>query len=89
MIRFALNGIMYFQKTIEIGHSNWIFQYHNCFGFVNLYSLWLFFSNKAVAGWASTLTIVIFFGGIQLLTIGLVAQYIANIFDEVKADQII
>jgi dolichol-phosphate mannosyltransferase len=37
-----------------------------------------------VTGWASTLTIVVFFGGIQLLTIGLVAQYIANIFDEVK-----
>jgi dolichol-phosphate mannosyltransferase len=85
MIRFALNGIMYFSKkplklAIQIGFFSTIIALA-----LLIYILYgYFFSNKAVAGWASTLTIVIFFGGIQLLTIGLVAQYIANIFDEVK-----
>ncbi len=34
--------------------------------------------------WASTLMIIIFFGGVQLLTLGIVGEYISIIFDEVK-----
>jgi polyisoprenyl-phosphate glycosyltransferase len=37
-----------------------------------------------VGGWASLMIVVIFFGGIQLLTIGILGKYIGNIFDEVK-----
>ncbi|MES2655972.1 MAG: glycosyltransferase family 2 protein [Bacteroidota bacterium] len=85
MIRFALNGIMYFSKkplkiSIQLGLMSTLLAL-----ILLIYILYGYFvSGQAVAGWASTLTIVIFFGGIQLLTIGLVAQYIANIFDEVK-----
>ncbi|MES2725840.1 MAG: glycosyltransferase family 2 protein [Bacteroidota bacterium] len=85
MIRFALNGIMYFSKkplkiSIQLGLMSTLLAL-----VLLIYILYGYFvSGEAVAGWASTLTIVIFFGGIQLLTIGLVAQYIANIFDEVK-----
>lgn len=85
MIRFALNGIMYFSKkplkiSIQLGLMSTLLAL-----MLLVYILYGYFvSGQAVAGWASTLTIVIFFGGIQLLTIGLVAQYIANIFDEVK-----
>jgi len=35
-------------------------------------------------GWASTLTVIIFLGGVQLVTIGVLGQYIGLIFDEVK-----
>lgn len=35
-------------------------------------------------GWASTLISIIFFGGVQLLTIGVTGEYIGNILDEVK-----
>lgn len=85
MIRFALNGILYFSKkplklAIQLGLLStfvaFIFFIYILYGY--------FYAGQTVAGWASTLTIVVFFGGIQLLTIGLVAQYIANIFDEVK-----
>ncbi len=37
-----------------------------------------------VPGWASTLIAVIFFGGIQLFTVGIMAEYIGSLFDEVK-----
>ncbi len=37
-----------------------------------------------VPGWASTIITIIFFGGVQLLTIGVVGEYIGNILDEVK-----
>lgn len=35
-------------------------------------------------GWASTVIIIVFFGGVQLLTVGVIGEYIAIIFDEVK-----
>jgi len=85
MLRFALNGILYFSKkplklAIQLGLISTLIAL-----VLLVYILYgYFFSGQTVTGWASTLTIVIFFGGIQLLTIGLVAQYIANIFDEVK-----
>ena len=41
------------------------------------------FSN-AETGWTSFMTSVIFFGGVQLLTVGVLGQYIGILFDEVK-----
>jgi glycosyltransferase involved in cell wall biosynthesis len=37
-----------------------------------------------VPGWASTLITIIFFGGIQLFTVGIMAEYIGSLFEEVK-----
>ena len=37
-----------------------------------------------VPGWASTVTIIIFFGGIQMFTVGVLGEYLSIIFDEVK-----
>ena len=37
-----------------------------------------------VAGWASLATIIVFLGGIQLLSIGIMGQYLAKIYMETK-----
>ena len=39
----------------------------------------------AVAGWASVVAIVCFLGGIQLLSLGVVGEYIGKIYLETKA----
>jgi len=39
---------------------------------------------NAETGWTSIMIIIIFFGGIQLLTVGVLGQYIGILFDEVK-----
>lgn len=41
--------------------------------------------SKAETGWTSIMTSVIFFGGVQLLTVGVLGQYVGILFDEVKA----
>ncbi|MCL2651194.1 MAG: glycosyltransferase family 2 protein [Candidatus Azobacteroides sp.] len=54
-----------------------------------LLALWYIFGKifgytNAETGWTSIMIIIIFFGGIQLLTIGVLGQYIGILFDEVK-----
>ena len=43
-----------------------------------------FIYGNAVAGWATIVTSVMFFSGVQLLSIGILGEYIGRIFDEVK-----
>ena len=40
--------------------------------------------SHAEIGWTSIMTSIIFFGGVQLLTVGVLGQYIGILFDEVK-----
>ncbi|HET8649980.1 MAG TPA: glycosyltransferase family 2 protein [Gemmatimonadales bacterium] len=37
-----------------------------------------------VRGWASTIVVILFLGGVQLLTIGIIGEYLSRIYDEVK-----
>ena len=49
--------------------------------------LWAVFSNlfgTTVAGWASTVAILCFIGSIQLVSIGIIGEYIGKIYMEVK-----
>lgn len=41
--------------------------------------------NQAVTGWASTLCVICFMGGIQLISLGVLGEYIGKIYLEVKA----
>jgi glycosyltransferase involved in cell wall biosynthesis len=47
--------------------------------------LWVrLFTNSGVPGWASTLVPIYFLGGIQLLCIGIIGEYLAKIYLETK-----
>jgi dolichol-phosphate mannosyltransferase len=37
-----------------------------------------------VPGWASLMTAIVFFAGVQLMSIGILGEYIGRIYDEVK-----
>ncbi len=42
------------------------------------------FTDHSVLGWASLMTAILFIGGVQLMAIGLIGEYLARIGDDVK-----
>ena len=50
-----------------------------------LYVLVSFFTGHAAPGWSSTLTVVCFIGGIQLISLGVIGEYVGKIYLETKA----
>jgi len=49
-----------------------------------IYALISYFTGHVVAGWTSLILSIWFIGGVQLLSIGLIGQYIGKIYVEVK-----
>jgi dolichol-phosphate mannosyltransferase len=47
-------------------------------------AMWLFWEKETIPGWTSTVAIVLFLGGVQLLSTGVLGEYIGSIFDESK-----
>ena len=84
MIRFGLNGILYFSKkplniAIFVGFLSVFIAF--CLFVYALYSK--YFLSTSV-GWASTITVNVFFSGINLLCLGIIGKYVGIILDEVK-----
>ena len=54
-------------------------------GFIGIiWAIVEFLIGKAIAGWASTLCIILFLGGVQLLSLGVIGQYVGKIYLETK-----
>jgi hypothetical protein len=44
----------------------------------------LFFHDPAVTGFTTLLTMMMFIGGVQLVTIGILGEYVGRIYEEIK-----
>lgn len=49
-----------------------------------LWSVIRFFMGKTVTGWSSLMCVILFLGGVQLLCVGVLGEYIGKIYAEVK-----
>ena len=85
MLRFAADGITSF-STVPVQIVTWLGFSLVAFCFVVLG--WViytrFFTDQSAPGWASLLAVVLLLGGVQLLSLGIIGQYVARIFDEAK-----
>ena len=50
-----------------------------------LWSIIMHLTGQGVVGWASTVSIICFIGGVQLVSMGVIGEYIGKIYLEVKA----
>lgn len=52
--------------------------------FLMLWTIIAYFNNSTIIGWASLMSAITFFSGITILFMGIIGEYIASIFIEVK-----
>ncbi len=86
MIHFALDGIFSFSsKPLKLIINIGIVSVIVSLG-VLIYSLIAYLSTgiSTVRGWTSLMVVVTFLGGVQLVSIGIVGEYIGRMYDESK-----
>ena len=85
MLHFALDGITAF-SNLPLRWSLYIGLFCGLCSILLLGHVFFvkFVTNDAVPGWATTTVCVLFLGGIQLVGIGILGEYIGRIFEEIK-----
>ena len=85
MINFAIDGITSFSvaplRVITV--IGFVIFSMSLIMIVYIFWVWLF-SNSAVPGWASTTLPIYFLGGIQILFIGILGEYLGKTYQEIK-----
>ena len=85
MVKFAFDGLTSFSFAP--------LQMATYMGFVTAFTaflgiLWVvgvrLFTSEAIPGWASQIVCTLLLGGIQLISLGIIGEYIGRIYDEVK-----
>jgi polyisoprenyl-phosphate glycosyltransferase len=85
MLRFALTGIVSF-SLVPLQLAGYLgFLVSSVSFFYMVYAIGLkLFTDRVVLGWTSVMVAVLFLGGVQLLSLGIIGEYIGRIYDEVK-----
>ncbi len=85
LFKYAVDGIINFSQ-VPLSIASWFGIMMTFFSFAAMLFVIIrrLVFGDPVAGWASTICIVIFIGGIQLLSLGIMGQYIAKIYMESK-----
>lgn len=85
MLTFAWNGVTSFSVmpmrfVLWFGAISFVLS-----AILAIYVLYTKFAGVTTAGWTSTLLMMAFFNGSNMLAIGLIGEYIGKIYEEVKA----
>lgn len=85
MLALAINGLTSF-SALPLRLATYC---GFCAAFAGIpYALWTvyarLFTDLAVPGWASVIMIMLFMGGVQLVCLGIIGEYVGRVYDEVK-----
>lgn len=85
MIKFAFDGITSF-SAVPLRLASYLGVFTAFIGF--LYALEILrvkiFTDSTVAGWSSIVIIVLILGGVQLIALGMIGEYLGRVHDETK-----
>ena len=85
MIQFALQGITSFSTrplhiAIFLGFGLTLF----AFLFYSIYVLYSIYFGHVISGWTSVIATIVFFGGLNLIVLGIIGMYIGKLFMQSK-----
>jgi dolichol-phosphate mannosyltransferase len=85
MLRFATDGLLSFStKPLQLSIGLGAFSSLLAFAGI-VYALGVrLFTDRWVEGWAGLFIAVMFLGGVQLITVGILGEYVGRIYNEVK-----
>lgn len=85
LFRYAVDGIINF-SAVPLNIASWFGMIMTLLAFIFLIFIVVrrICFGDPVAGWASTVSVIIFTGGIQLFCMGIMGQYIAKTYTETK-----
>ena len=88
MLRFAIDGITSF-SDVPLRFASYLGFISSAVAFLYAlivigYKLFSLNPPGYTPGWASTIVAVLFLGGVQLISLGILGEYIGRIYDEVK-----
>ncbi len=85
MLLFAINGITSF-STVPLKMITILGFFVSCLSFLYLgYTLYsYFFTTNVISGWTSLAISTLFLGGVQLIALGVLGEYVGRIFIESK-----
>lgn len=85
MVTFAFTGITAFSvKPLSIAaYLGFLFSGFSVLGY-GIYVLYSFIAKTEISGWASLIMTIVFFGGLQLIILGIIGIYLGKIFKQVK-----
>lgn len=87
MIKFSMDGIFSFSnKPLRFALNVGLFSVFISLGLIVFYLLAFIFISELgfVHGWISLVLVILFFASVQLFTLGIIGEYIARIYEEVK-----
>ncbi|HEY4442067.1 MAG TPA: glycosyltransferase family 2 protein [Candidatus Elarobacter sp.] len=85
MLRFAIDGITAFSE-IPLRLATWFGFIVSAIAFVvGIFEIGLrIFTGYNLPGYTSTIFAILFLGGVQLITIGILGEYVGRVYDEIK-----
>ncbi|MEO5968471.1 MAG: glycosyltransferase family 2 protein [Bdellovibrionia bacterium] len=86
MIKFAFDGITSF-STVPLRLATYLGLMSATMALLmGIWTLYIkLFTGEAIQGWASVMLVVLFLGGMQLVTLGIFGEYLGRVYDEGKA----
>ena len=86
MLRFAIDGILSFSsKPLQMSVAMGLFSASLAFAGI-IYALIIrVFTDSWVGGWAALMIAVLFMGGVQLISVGILGEYVGRIYNEIKS----